>query len=231
MSPHTLAIDIGGSGIKALVLNAAGEMVTPRERQATPHPAQPQPVLEIICALAQGKTYDRVSVGFPGVVCQGVTTTAANLHPDWVGVNLQHILQERLGVPVRVINDADMQGYGAVQGVGVELVITLGTGVGSALFTQGHLVPNLELGHHPFRKNATYEECLGHSALKRDGVRKWNQRLEQALAQWQKLFYHDRLYLGGGNAKRINFVLPPSVQTVPNVAGLLGGIALWRDKF
>jgi len=230
MSPYTLAIDIGGSGIKALVLNAVGEAVTSRERQATPHPAQPAPILEIIDALAQGKAYDRVSVGFPGVVCQGVTITAANLHPDWLGVNLQQILQERLGVPVRVINDADMQGYGAIQGTGVELVITLGTGVGSALFTQGHLVPNLELGHHPFRKNATYEACLGHVALKRDGVRKWNQRLEKALDQWHKLFYYDWLYLGGGNAKHINFDLPPQVKTVPNVAGLLGGIALWRDE-
>jgi len=116
------------------------------------------------------------------------------------------------------------------QGIVVESVLTLGTGVGSALFTQGHLVPNLELGHHPFRKNATYEECLGHSALKRHGVRKWNQRLEKALAQWQKLFHYDHLYLGGGNAKHISFDLPPQVKTVPNVAGLLGGIALWRDE-
>jgi len=91
-------------------------------------------------------------------------------------------------------------------------------------------VPNLELGHHPFRKNATYEACLGHVALKRDGVRKWNQRLEKALDQWHKLFYYDWLYLGGGNAKHINFDLPPQVKTVPNVAGLLGGIALWRDE-
>ncbi|APB33761.1 polyphosphate glucokinase [Gloeomargarita lithophora Alchichica-D10] len=229
-SPHTLAIDIGGSGIKALILNATGEPVSPRERQETPHPAQPEPMLAIMCALAQGKTYDRVSVGFPGVVCQGVTATAANLHPDWLGVNLQQHLQERLQAPVRVINDADMQGYGAIQGTGVELVITLGTGVGSALFTQGYLVPNLELAHHPFRKDATYEQYLGQAARQRDGSRKWNRRLQKALTQWQTLFYCDCLYLGGGNAKHIDFDLPPGVQTVSNVAGLLGGIALWRDE-
>ncbi len=230
MSLHTLAIDIGGSGIKALVLNAAGEPVTPKERQETPRPAQPEPVLAVICALAKGKTYDRISVGFPGVVCQGVTLTAANLHPDWLGVNVQQILQERLQAPVRVVNDADMQGYGAIQGTGVELVITLGTGVGSALFTQGQLVPNVQLAHQPFRKGRTYEQYLGQAARQRDGSRKWNRRLQKALTQWQTLFYCDRLYLGGGNAKHIDFDLPPQVETIPNVAGLLGGIALWRDE-
>ncbi|MEN9215968.1 MAG: ROK family protein [Gloeomargarita sp. HHBFW_bins_162] len=229
MSPYTLAIDIGGSGIKALVLDTNGKPISPRERQATPRPAQPQPILEIIDTLAKGKTYDRVSVGFPGVVRQGIIATAVNLHPDWAGVNLQELLVERLQAPVRVINDADVQGYGAIQGQGVELVITLGTGVGSALFTQGKLVPNLELGHHPFRKDLTYEQSLGLAALKRDGVKKWNRRVTKALTQWQNLFHADQLYLGGGNAKHINFALPPWVQIVPNLAGLLGGIALWQE--
>ncbi|MEN9279240.1 MAG: ROK family protein [Gloeomargarita sp. DG_1_4_bins_134] len=229
LSPYTLVIDIGGSGIKALILDAQGQAITPRERQETPRPPPPDPMLAIIGNLAQGKTYDRVSVGFPGVVRQGVILTAVNLHPDWLGVNLQHLLQERLQAPVRVMNDADIQGYGAIRGQGVELAVTLGTGVGSALFTQGHLVPNVELGHQPFHKENTYEQCLGQVALKRDGVRKWNRRLGKALTQWQNLFHFDHLYLGGGNAKHIHFELPPQVQIISNLAGLLGGIALWRE--
>lgn len=227
---QTLAIDIGGSGIKVITLNELGEATTERYRVETPNPAKPEPMLtQIISLAAKQEKFDRVSVGFPGVVMNGIITTAVNLDPDWVGVDLAKELSERLGKPVRVANDADIQGLGTIQGKGVELVLTLGTGFGSALLVEGQLVPNLEMGHHPFRKGETYEEQLGRAALDEIGKKKWNERLKKAIATLRNLFNSDYIYLGGGNTKKITFDLPQNVKIVPNMNGLLGGIALWRD--
>ncbi|KOP23766.1 chromosome partitioning protein ParA [Hapalosiphon sp. MRB220] len=227
---RTLSVDIGGSGVKVLVLDITGNPLTKRSRLETPQPAKPPSVIHAIATLAstQGE-FDRVSVGFPGVVRHGVTQTAVNLDPDWVGFDLAGALSERLSKPVRVINDADMQGLGAIQGQGVEMVITLGTGFGSALFVDGKLVPNLEMGHHPFRKGETYEQQLGRAALEKVGDDKWNRRLLKAIASLQHLFNYDSLYIGGGEATRIKLQLPTNVKIIPNITGLLGGIALWCD--
>lgn len=230
MGRRTLAVDIGGSGVKVLVMDEEGMPLTERDRLDTPQPATPEAILAIITKLASNKEFDRVSVGFPGVVKQGKTETAVNLSPKWIGFDLATSLEQLLGQPTRVINDADMQGLGAIRGTGVELVITLGTGFGSALFLSGELVPNLEMGHHPFRKGETYEEQLGRAALDRRGKRRWNERVKQAIATLHPLFNLDMLYIGGGNAKHINFDLPDNVKVVPNVTGLLGGIALWRNE-
>lgn len=229
-SIRTLTVDIGGSGVKAMVLDEAGNSLTERSRVETPQPPKPNAVIDAIAQLASGQgEFHRVSVGFPGVVRGGVTYTAVNLDPDWVGFDFATALSERLGKPVRVANDADVQGMGAISGKGLEMVITLGTGFGSALFVDGKLVPNLEMGHHPFRKGETYEEQLGRAALDKVGQQKWNTRLEKAIATLEHLFNYDYLYIGGGEAKKITFKLPPNVKIVPNVTGLLGGIALWRD--
>lgn len=226
----TLSVDIGGSGTKVMVLDETGNPLTERARVDTPNPSTPDRIIEVICELAstQGE-FDRVSVGFPGVVRGGVTETAANLDDTWIGFNLGQSLTEKLGKPVRVANDADIQGLGAIKGHGVELVITLGTGFGSALFVNGRLVPNLEMGHHPFRKGETYEEQLGRPALEEIGKKRWNRRLERAIAELEHLFNYDALYLGGGEAKKVSLDLPPNVSIVPNILGLVGGIALWRD--
>ena len=231
--PHamrTLAVDIGGTGIKALVLSATGKALTERARVKTPRPATPGAVLNTIAGLAkeQGK-FDRVSVGFPGVVRRGVTVTAPHLDGNWRNFRLAEALSKKLAKPVRVANDADVQGLGAIKGYGVELVITLGTGFGSALFVDGRLVPNLEMAHHPFQKNQTYDEKLGDTARKKIGKKKWNGRLLKAIATLEHLFNYDHLYIGGGNAKKIISKLPSNTRIVENVAGLLGGIALWRD--
>lgn len=226
---QTLAVDIGGSGIKVMVLDEKGNPVTERDRVETPQPANPEAVIAAIVGLAEGKAYDRVSVGFPGVVKAGITKTAANVDAEWIDFDLENTLSQRLAKPVRAINDADMQGLGAISGKGVELMVTLGTGLGGALFLNGKLVPNLEPGHHEFRKGNTYEQQLGNAALEAVGKKKWNDRLEKAIASLEHLFNYDTLYLGGGNAKFITLALPPNVKIVPNISGLLGGIALWRD--
>src|SRR5919199_4455099 len=229
-SIRTLSVDIGGSGVKVMVLDEAGNPMTERSRVETPQPPKPDAVIDAIAQLATKQDeFHRVSVGFPGVVSGGITKTAVNLDPDWVGFDFATALCDRLGKPVRVANDADVQGMGAISGKGVELVITLGTGFGSALFVDGKLVPNLEMGHHPFRKGETYEEQLGRAALDAVGQKKWNNRLQKAIACLDHLFNYDYLYIGGGEAKKITLELPPNVKIVPNVNGLLGGIALWRD--
>jgi polyphosphate glucokinase len=226
---QTLAVDIGGSGIKTMLLDESGNPLSDRNRQPTPQPAIPEAILDIITTLAKERTsFDRISVGFPGVVRQGVIKTAVNLDPQWVGLDLATVLQERLSVPVKVANDADIQGLGAISGQGVELTLTLGTGFGSALFVDGKLVPNLEMGHHPFRKGETYEEQLGRAALEAQGKKKWNDLLQKAIAQLERLFNYDFLYIGGGETKLINFELPTNAKIIPNITGLLGGIKLWN---
>jgi len=226
----TLAIDIGGTGIKAVVLSATGKPLTERSRVKTPRPATPGAVINTIVELAKAQgEFDRVSVGFPGVVRRGVTVTAPNLNGNWGGFHLADALTKKLGVPVRVANDADVQGFGVIAGHGVELVVTLGTGFGSGLFVDGKLVPNLELGHHPFQKGKTYEELLGDAVLKKVGKKKWNKRLVRAIQTLDLVFNYDLLYIGGGNAERVTVKLPSNVKIVSNVAGLLGGLALWRD--
>jgi polyphosphate glucokinase len=231
-SCHTLAVDIGGTAIKTLLLDERGKPVSDRMRVKTPQPATPNAVVRTIVKSAEHHgSFDRVSVGFPGVVrSNGTTETAHNLHPRWVGFDLAKALSDKLGKSVRVANDADIQGFGAIAGLGVELVLTLGTGVGSALFINGTLVPNLELGHHPFRKGQTYEEQLGKIALEKTGKKKWNHRLGLAIRQLEKLFNYDHLYLGGGHSLKISIKLPDNAKIVSNVAGLLGGIALWQGE-
>lgn len=173
--------------------------------------------------------FDRVSVGFPGVVKRGATLTAHNLHPKWVGFELQKVLMRRWRKPVRVANDAAVQGFAAIHGKGLELVITLGTGLGSSLFIDGRLVPGLELAHHPWQKGKTYEDYLGKRGLRKHGRKRWNKLLEKAIVQIEALFNYDHLYIGGGNAVRIDFPLPKHVTRVPNEDGLLGGAALWHN--
>lgn len=227
---HTLSVDIGGSGVKVMLLDSKGNRLSERVRKETPQPAKPEPVINAIVELAATQDeFHRVSVGFPGVMRDGVTETAVNLHPDWIKLDLAKELSQRLNKPVRVINDADMQGLGAIVGKGVELVVTLGTGFGSALFVDGKLVPNLEMGHHEFRKGETYEQQLGRSALEKVGDSKWNRRLEKAIASLQSLFNYDHLYIGGGEATRVKIQLPENVKLIPNISGLLGGIALWQE--
>lgn len=225
---RTLSVDVGGSGVKVMVLDISGNPLTKKLRVETPFPASKKLVINAILKLAaMAGEFERVSVGFPGVVRNGITDVAVNLDSDWMGFDLATALSILLKKPVRVVNDADMQGLAAISGKGVELVITLGTGFGSALFVNGKLVPNLEMGHHCFREGETYEQQLGRAALEKIGDEKWNQRLEKAIESLQNLFNYDYLYIGGGEATRININLPSNAKIIPNIFGLLGGIALW----
>ena len=224
----TLAVDVGGTGIKAAALDEKGKMITERQKIKTPDNATPKKVMAIIAELAEmSGAFDRVSVGFPGVIKDGVVYTAANLGKGWKDFPLEAELKEKLRRPVRIANDADVQGLGCVTGHGDELVITLGTGFGSVLFVQGHRI-HLELGHHPFHEGKTYEDELGNRAFLKKGKKKWNKYLREAIDELSRAFNYDRLYIGGGNATAINFKLPENVKVISNTDGLLGGIKLWQ---
>ncbi len=228
---RTLCIDIGGTGVKAIILDAEGVPLTDRARLETPQPATPKRVLDCIWKLiAPLGHFHRISVGFPGVVVDGVTKTAPNLHPTWKSFELAKALAEATRRPVRVLNDAGVQGYGVIEGYGVEMLITLGTGMGSSLFLDGKYVPNLELAHHPFHGRKTYEDWVGNAALEKVGKKRWNHHVKAVIEQIEPIWNPRKLYIGGGNARRVKLELPPNVSIVPNVAGLLGGIALWHDR-
>jgi len=231
-SPTTLCIDIGGTGIKMIALDARGKPLTERARMLTPKPARPAAVIGVIRRMLPAQPhFDRVSVGFPGVVVDGEVKTAVNLGPSyWHDHDFRRDLARVCGAPVRLINDADLQGYGVVGGRGVELVLTLGTGLGSALFLNGQLVPNLELGHHPLKKGKTYEELVCDAELKRLGKKAWSRRVLDALEQLDPIFNPHLIHLGGGNAQHIKLPLPRHVHTFHNVDGMTGGIKLWANE-
>lgn len=228
---YTLAIDVGGTGLKASVLDAEGRMAAERVRIDTPYPCPPAVMIDALAGLvAPLPPFDRVSVGFPGVIRDGTVLTAPNLGTEaWRGFDLAGALAVRLQRPVRLLNDAEVQGLGAIEGRGLELVVTLGTGVGTGLFRDGELMPHLELAHHPVRKKKTYDDYIGAAALKKVGKRKWNRRVRRVVDTLRALLNYDRIHLGGGNARRIAFELDPDMCIVSNAAGILGGVALWRS--
>jgi polyphosphate glucokinase len=230
-SPTTLGIDIGGTGIKAMLVDAVGNAAGERLRVKTPSPSTAKAVFAAMEGLKpELGPYDRVSVGFPGVIIDGVALNANNLGTQyWKGVDVRSAVETQFGKPTRAINDADLQGYGLIEGKGVELVLTLGTGIGSGLYLDGRLVPNLELGHAPFEKGKTYEQRLGKKAFDKIGKKEWRKRLVRAIDTLRPVFNWRLLHLGGGHTVHLEgFKLPRDVKVGSNVAGLLGGVALWK---
>jgi polyphosphate glucokinase len=240
----TLAIDVGGTGLKATVLDASGKPLHDRVRVPTTFPSPPDKLVADLAALvAPLPAYDRVSVGFPGAVRGGKVLTApafstthglgTDIDPDlvhaWSGFDLATALGTKLGKPCRVANDADVQGAGAISGAGLELIVTLGTGVGTAVFNDGALALHLELAHHPLADGETYNEYLGDAALQKCGKKKWNKRVGRAVKILDELVLPDAILLGGGNSKHVVVdELGPKVRIVDNNTGLLGGIKLWE---
>jgi len=129
-----------------------------------------------------------------------------------------------------VLNTAELQGYGVINTEGVEIVLTLGTGVGVGLYVDGHLVPNLELGHHPLRDGKTCEGLVSETEFERIGKKEWRKRVALVIETFEQIFNYDTLYLGGGNAKKLKGPLPDNVRLFENVEGLAGGVRLWREN-
>lgn len=250
--PFTLSIDIGGTGLKASVLDSNGSMVADRIRIPTTYPVPPDGdgglVGRLVKLVGNLPPADRVSVGFPGMVRHGQVLSAPkfntlkgpgspvdpHLDAAWSGFDLAGALETQLGKPTRVANDADVQGLAVVSGKGLEFVITLGTGFGTAMFMDGRLLPHLEIAHQPFRKGETYDQQLGENTRKEIGLERWNRRVRKAIDQLEQMLFFDHLYVGGGNARRVvrNELGQRLERTtvVDNTAGILGGIKLWGES-
>jgi len=243
--PLTLAFDIGGTGLKAAVLDPSGSLVGERQRVETTYPVSPKQMVDELVALAAKLTgYERISAGFPGYVRGGKILSAPHfvtksgpgskvvpeLVKEWDHFDLAGALDAALGKPTKIANDADMQGSAVVKGQGVELVITLGTGVGTAIFENGVLTPHLELAQHPLWKDLTYNEYIGDAVRKEIGAKRWNKRVEKTIDTLRALIFFDHLWVGGGNSAKVTFDLPADVTLVDNSAGLRGGIALWASQ-
>lgn len=238
----TLAIDIGGSGLKASVLDSQGGLLVDRVRIDTPYPCPPVRLVAAVAELiADLPRAHRASVGFPGLIRDGRVLTIPSLSratydgatdPQlaklWHGFDLGHALSTLLDMPTLVVNDADMQGCAVVSGAGMEFVLTLGTGVGTALFHEGRLLPHLELSHGPFRDGLTFDIALGNVERKRVGKRVWLARVRDAIADFDEMLVFDRIFVGGGNAKHLEPVdVGPKGTIVSNRAGVVGGVRLW----
>jgi polyphosphate glucokinase len=247
--PFTLSFDIGGTGLKANILDAKGTFVADRVRVPTTYPMPPELMVEKLTRLAKKlPKADRISAGFPGMVRRGyvlsaphfVTTKGPGTAVDpkllkaWSRFDLETALGKEIGKPARVANDADVQGAAVVKGHGYEVVITLGTGFGTAFFISGRLLPHMEFAHVDFRKDQSFNEQIGEPARKKIGDKKWNKRVREMIAYLDTLTMFDHLYIGGGNAPRINRrdlgEVLERITVVDNSAGIMGGIALWSDK-
>lgn len=227
--PLTLAIDVGGTRLKVGLLDRAGKLVAGPNRTDTPRHPAPGPVVDALVGLAAPlDRFERVSVGFPGVVRDGHVVTAPNLGTaDWRHFPLASALADRLGKPVRMLNDAEVQGLGVVAGTGLECVVTLGTGMGFSLFQRGYPAPHLELSQHPIHNGKTYDQFIGNAAYRAVGRKRWNRRVRRALDAITTLVGFDLLYIGGGNAKNVDLDLAPNIRLVSNEAGITGGVRLW----
>lgn len=265
----TLVVDCGGTGLKAALFDEAGHQVGERLRVDTPYPLSPARLADSIAELGvrlerqfaehrpgASTPITRVTVGMPGMIRHGrvvftphyINSAGAfsavdpGLAATWAGCDIEAIISARLGVPVKVVNDAELHGLGVISGVGSELVLTLGTGLGSAWFDDGVLAPHLELSHAPVRigemvlgqgrrPSITFDGFIGDHELRRLGVDHWSDRVLAVVDSLRPVFRWDRLYLGGGNANQIaawaRDRLPDDVVLVPNDAALVGGLRLW----
>jgi polyphosphate glucokinase len=223
---YTLAFDVGGTNVKAALLGSTGDQVTERLKVPTPYPLTPRSLLAAFGRIAEELPhYDRVAVGIPGVVHRGIVYSLPASHNSaFKKFALSAVLSHRLGKPVRVTNDAAMHGLATIHGRGVEMVVTLGTGLGTALFIDGVLSAHYQTLPDEDEPFSPY----GDAALKRIGQRRWEKRVHALCEQLRIITNFDQLYVGGGNAKRLEEPLPRHVTRIDNVAGVLGGHRLWE---
>jgi polyphosphate glucokinase len=238
----TLSIDVGGSGLKGSVLDANGQMIAERVRIPTPYPCPPPLLVEKLTEIKeQLPRANRASVGFPGLVRNGRVLNIPSLSRReyggerdealaslWHGYDLATALADEFDLPVKVANDADVQGCAVVEGTGFEFVMTLGTGCGTAVFHEGRLLPHMELSHAPTGFGGDFDDYIGNSTRKEIGNSRWSRRVVTAMQVFDEFLFFDRIYVGGGNAKKLRAAdLGPKAKIVPNTAGILGGIRIW----
>jgi polyphosphate glucokinase len=235
----TLGIDIGGSGIKGAPVDLdTGELVSPRYRIATPNPAKPDVVAEVVKQIAQHFGWvGKIGCGFPAVIQKGKAYSAANVHTSWIGTNAEDLFTRATGCPTRVINDADAAGlaemaFGAGKkwSKGVVLLVTVGTGLGTAIFIDGILLPNTEFGHLQVRgKDAEKRASDAARQAKDMSWADWAARFNEYLQTMERLINPDVIIVGGGVSKefgRFSGYLNVKAEVLPaellNQAGIIG---------
>lgn len=244
-----LGIDVGGSGIKgAIVDTETGTLVSEKHRIPTPKGAKPDDVADEILEMVRHFNWKgRVGCGFPAVILHGVAGSSGNIHKSWVGTNVEELFESRTGLNFTLINDADAAGiatmhFGAGKGnAGFVLMITIGTGLGSGAFYNGHLIPNFELGTIPYKKYKWIEHYAADSARKRDGLsyEEWGIRFNKFLKIVSKMLNPDLIILGGGASKKfdrfkdlITINVPVIPATYQNDAGIVGAaLGVVEEKY
>jgi polyphosphate glucokinase len=225
-----LCIDVGGTGLKAAVISPSGKYLVKRHRVKTPKHRKPREIVKALSELvAPMGSFDCVSIGFPGVVKHGRVITAPHFGTkDWTGFDLAGAMHKQFKKPVKLLNDADVQGLAVIKGKGLELVCTLGTGFGTAWFREGELMPHMDLAHLVVRKKDDFDVYVGDKTRHKIGHHHWNRRVKKLIGVLETVFNYDRLYLGGGNSSNVKFKLPRNVSLVSNNAGMEGGAYAWR---
>jgi polyphosphate glucokinase len=242
---EVLGIDFGGTGIKGAPINTVNaELLAERVRLETPQPSTPEAVAATIIELVKHFNWTgKIGIGFPSVIQNGVVLTAANIDKSWIGVKVNQFLSVKTGCEVFVVNDADAAGlaelhHGAAKGNnGVVMLLTIGTGIGTAFFNKSELLPNTELGHLQFNKE-TVEKYASDAVRKKLDLtwKKWGMRLDEVLHYYEQLFYPDLFIIGGGTSKRLDKIeefITVKTPIVPaqlqNNAGMIGA-AMFANK-
>jgi polyphosphate glucokinase len=234
-----LGIDIGGTGIKGAPVNLlTGELVSPRFRLPTPESAKPKDVAKVVDNIARHFSWtEKIGCGFPAIIRRGVAFSAANVDKSWIGANINELLTEATGCPTRVINDADAAGLAEMKfGVGrdwqkgVVFLVTLGTGIGTAVFVDGHLLPNTEFGHIEIRGKDAERRASDAVRQRKDlSWEVWGGRLNEYFQAMERLMWPDVVIIGGGASKDFDKFSPyikMNCQVIPaqllNLAGIVG---------
>ncbi len=246
---HMLGVDVGGSGIKGAIINLeTGELQSERLRLETPKPSKPEAVAKVFSQLVKKLDWKGpIGVGFPSVIKDGVTYTAANIHKDWVGTNAVKLLSDASGSKVVIANDADLAGiaemkFGNGKGVdGTVMLITIGSGLGTALFYNGQLIPNTEFGHLYLKGHKKIVEQYASDSVRKSeelSWKNWAERFSEYLKLIDRLFFPDLILLGGGASKKFDQYknyLNSKMTVVPaqlrNNAGIIGAALLAQDSF
>jgi len=242
----TLAVDCGGTGIKASVFDKNGKVLIDFPYLKTPYPLSPNLLTDIIknFVFADSRV-NRVTVGLPGMIRNGKivfsphyinkrgprTALDPHLKKAWHGFDLQSSLEKKLKLPILVLNDAEVHAAAVVTGVGLETVLTFGTGLGCAMFNDGKIAPHLELSHATIRYGKTIDAWIGEISRRRMGNQLWSRRVKALIEELYPMILWDKLYIGGGNAQRISRTALKSfdykVKIIPNSAGVAGGVKAW----
>lgn len=243
----TLSVDCGGLFLKSCVLDESGTMHSKPGRIETPYPLSTERFVNTIAEIAAAlpKAY-RATIGMPGMIRNGVVVATPHyittrgprtridpeLQEQWSDFDMQKAISDKLAMPSLVLNDAEVHGAGIITGSGYEVVITLGTGLGFAIFYGGKLTPHFEFSHATVRRGTTYDTWIGEPERKRLGNVFWSRRIRQLVEELRPVFKWDRLYIGGGNARCIRPMdlerMGDDVVIVPNTAGVAGGVRAWN---